>query len=748
MVDKDNQIKGYIERITFQSEETGFCVARMKESGKRDLTVIVGAMPSIQEGEVIVCDGFWKNDKNFGWQFQVTNYEVELPSTVAGIKKYLGSGMIKGIGGVFAERIVGYFGKDTLKVIDETPDDLLVVSGIGTKRVTTIKAHWKDQRAIREVMMFLQSQQISPMYAQKIYKQYGDQSIPKIQSNPYHLSKDIYGIGFKTADKIAQKLGIAQDAAERISAGVEFVLFELSNRGHTCYPVSDFVEAAEKLLEVPQAKIHHQLEEIALNYRIWMDTKGGEIRFIWLMGIYNAEKGIAVCVERLLHSAAILAVSHLDTALEMAQKQLNITLATQQSEAVRKALMAKMHIITGGPGTGKSTITTVILHIAKQYTQKILLATPTGRASKRLSEITGMNAQTIHSLLEFDFGINGFRKNASNPLDAELIIIDEASMIDTLLMFNLLKAVPLHARLVLIGDIDQLPSVGAGNVLRDFMETNHIPVTRLTEIFRQAASSKIITAAHLINNGRMPSLRVEKDSDFFFIEEDEIDSIATTIQDLVHTRLPKRYGFHPFDDIQVLAPMKRGHIGTNNLNELLQNKLNPSYEPLLKYGRRFHLHDKVMQMVNNYDKNVFNGDVGRVTKIDREEEIMQVKYDQQLVEYDFSELDQMVLAYAVSVHKYQGSECPCIVMPVHTSHYMLLFRNLIYTGITRGKKLVVLIGTKKALAIALRNNEVNQRHTGLAYIIGNVLGDASTAEVQESLYARKVIVKRLSEPSR
>ena len=378
----ENQIQGFVERITFQSEESGFCVARMKEKGKRELTVIVGNMPSIQEGEVIKCDGFWKNDKNFGWQFQVTNYSVELPSTVAGIKKYLASGMIKGIGYVFAERIVGYFGKDTLKIIDEQPDELLKVDGIGTKRITSIKETWKDQRAIRDVMLFLQSQGISPMYAQKIYKQYGDQSIAKIQLNPYRLSKDIYGIGFKTADKIAQKLGIAKDSNERIDAGVEFVLSELSNRGHTCYPVDEFVIAAEKLLLVKDDLIVQRLEAIEQNYRIFTDTMGGDKVYIWLMSIYNAEKGIAASVKRLIETNPNFEVKELDKTLIQAQKELNIQLAENQNKAVSQSLTQKIHIITGGPGTGKSTITKVILNIAKQFTENILLAAPTGSCSK------------------------------------------------------------------------------------------------------------------------------------------------------------------------------------------------------------------------------------------------------------------------------------------------------------------------------------------------------------------------------
>lgn len=710
------EIHGHIERITFQSSESGFTVARLKEVKKRELTIIVGTMPSVQVGETIRCKGFWKNDKNYGIQFTVTEYEVEQPTSLNGIQKYLGSGLIKGIGSVFAERIVEYYGKKTLEIIDSQPERLLEVSGIGKKRVERIRECWDEQKAIREVMIFLQSYGVTPTFAQKIFKQYKEESIAVIEENPYQLARDVYGIGFKTADTIAGKMGVSKDSDTRIDAGIEYVLSELSNDGHTCFPKEPFLQRAEELLAVKEDLIEPRLEAIQEEGRIILDemTRNDEEQtFIWLKSLFLSEFGIAKELNRIKMGMSILKEVKTNEAILWAEKEQSIQLADNQKIAVAESLKQKLHIITGGPGTGKSTITNVILAISKKLTGRILLAAPTGRAAKRLSSITGMEALTIHSLLEFDFKIMNFRKNRDEPLDADLIIIDEASMIDTSLMYSLLKAIPSHARVLFVGDIDQLPSVGAGNVLRDLIDSKVIPVTQLTEIFRQAAHSKIITNAHKINNGEFPDVRIDKKSDFFFIEKNEQEDIAALIGDLVSTRLPKRYKFNPLKDIQVLSPMKRGLIGTRNLNELLQEKLNKEKAVLSKYGRNFRKGDKVMQLKNNYDKNVFNGDVGLIESIDYEEQEMAVMIDEELVIYEFSELDQLTLAYAISVHKYQGSECPCIIMPIHTTHYNLLFRNLLYTGITRGKSLVIVIGTRRALFIALKNNKVSQRFTGL-----------------------------------
>ncbi|MCB0522824.1 MAG: ATP-dependent RecD-like DNA helicase [Saprospiraceae bacterium] len=718
-------ITGHIERITFQNAENGYTVARLQEPKKLDLTTIVGTMTSIQVGETLRCHGFWKNDPKFGFQFVVQDYEVTQPATIRGIQKYLASGMIKGIGDHFAEQIVTRYGELTLDIIDQTPDVLMEIDGIGPKRLDKIKSGWSEQKAIREVMTFLMGYGISPTYAQKVFKTYGDDSIRIIKDNPYQLARDIWGIGFKTADATAQKIGIGKESDMRIDAGVEYVLNELSNDGHTCYPVDKFLEEAQKLLEVDANLVAARLAAIEQEERIvtaplTIEDANGEKQLtacVWLKVFHTCERGIASELKRLMEGQSNLRDIKTANAIEWAEKKLNIRLAENQRRAVAASLTEKTHIITGGPGTGKSTITKVILLVTHQLTQKIMLAAPTGRAAKRMAEITGMKASTIHTLLEFDFSINGFKRNRDNPLDCDLLIVDEASMIDTVLMFNLLKSIPTHARVVFVGDVDQLPSVGAGSVLQDLILSGKIPVTRLTEIFRQAASSKIITNAHRVNAGEFPDLSNDKKGDFFFIEEEDPDKLTDLIVNLVDSRLPKAYGLDPFDDIQVLAPMNRGTIGNRNLNDVLQKKLNPSYEPLVKMGRSFHDDDKVMQIKNNYDKDVYNGDVGRIKKIDRTEQEVTVTFDGRDVIYDFTDLDQLTLAYAVSIHKYQGSECPCVVMPLVMGHYMMLYKNLIYTGITRGKRLVVLVGSKKAIAMAVRNDKAVRRFTGLGEVM-------------------------------
>jgi len=711
-----DEIYGHIERITFQNQENGYTVARLKEAKKKDLTTVVGTLTTVQVGETVRCKGFWKNDLNYGFQFQVKEYEVERPSSKQGIKKYLSSGLVKGIGPAFAERIVEYYSTETLDVIDENPDALLKVNGIGKKRLEKIKACWDEQKAIREVMIFLQGYGVSPSFAKKVFRTYQEKSIAVIKENPYQLARDIWGIGFKTADHTARKMGIPVDADIRIDSGVEYVLSELSNEGHTCYPVDSFLESAQELLQVEAPLIDNRLEEILADGRIIIQPltlKEETKAFIWLKLFYICEKGIAKEWRRLLNNLSPLKQINIPKAIAWAEKQLKINLAPNQKTAVGQCFQEKIHIITGGPGTGKSTITNVILSIAQKLTDNILLAAPTGRAAKRMTEITKLEAKTIHSLLEFDFSINGFRKNHDNPLDCDVLIVDEASMIDTVLMYNLLKAIPDHARLILVGDTDQLPSVGPGNVLKDLIESKVCPTTTLKEIFRQAANSKIITNAHAINHGKFPSITNDKDGDFFFIEREDTEAIIQLIPELVKNRLPKKYGFDPLKDIQVLSPMNRGIIGTRNLNELLQKQLNPSTQPLIKMGRTFHEDDKVMQLRNNYDKEVYNGDIGRIVGIDMTEQELLVDFEGNEVLYDFSDIDQLTLAYAASVHKFQGSECPCIIMPIHTTHYMMLYRNMLYTGITRGKKLVLLIGTKKAISMAVRNDKISKRYAGL-----------------------------------
>lgn len=711
-----DRITGYIERITFRNEENGFTVLKLQERGKRDLTCVVGTLPTVQVGESICCHGEWKRDLAYGLQFAAKSCQVEKPGDVGAIAKYLGSGLIKGIGPKQAERIVAHFGADTLGVIDETPQRLLEVPGIGKKRLKQIHSCWKEQEAVREVMVFLQSHEISPTYAQKIYRAYGGEAIQRIQANPYCLARDIRGIGFKRADQIAESLGIAKDSPKRLDAASEYLLNELSSDGHVCYPLDEFKALAKEQIEIGEELIDQSLARLHKESRIAvedMDWEGAPRTFVWIRPLYLCEKGIAKQLLRLKEADSKLRDIDTERALDWVQESLRMKLAKEQKAAVAGASRDKVHIITGGPGTGKSTITKAILAITGKLSQKILLAAPTGRAAKRMAEICRREAKTLHSLLEVDFQSGGFKRNRDNPLEGDLIIIDEASMIDTSLMYSFLKAVPDHARLILVGDVNQLPSVGPGNVLRDLIDSEQIPVTTLTQIFRQGKGSRISLNAHRINRGIFPETHPDPDGDFFLVEKQDAEEVLETVVDLVKRRLPKRYGFNPIEEIQVLAPMRRGIIGIENLNHLLQQTLNPQDRSVTRAGTKFCAHDKVMQLRNNYKKEVFNGDVGRIQSIDHDEQELLVDFDGKDVVYEFSELDEITLAYAVSIHKYQGSECPCVVMPIHTSHFKMLHRNLLYTGVTRGKKLVVLVGTKKAIFIALNNDEVKRRYTGL-----------------------------------
>lgn len=710
------QISGYIERITFHNSETGYTVARLQQPNCESLTCIVGTMPGIQPGETVRCFGQWKNHLTHGRQFEIEQFQIEAPADLVGIRKYLSSGLIKGIGSTYASRIVDRFGTNTLIVIDTNPERLSEIPGLGAKRIEKIKECWHNQRSIRDVMVFLQTYGVSPAFAQKIFKKYGNQSIAKVKENPFTLSRDLFGIGFKTADLLAQKMGIPQDSSRRLDAGIEYTLSELSSEGHVCYPVDAFLLEGEKNLEVLPHLIENRLSPLQQEGRIELKElleAGKKQLFIWIKSLFGAEMGIAWELLRLKNGASLLRSIDIEKALVWVQEQLKIELALNQKTAVAQAVTDKIHIITGGPGTGKSTITNAILSISNKLTSKIILTAPTGRAAKRMSEITKFKASTIHSLLEFDFKKKGFKRNKENPLDCDLVLIDESSMIDTYLMYSLLKALPSHCRVIFVGDINQLPSVGPGNVLKDMIASLSIPTTTLTEIFRQAQGSHIILNAHRINRGIFPLLNNGPDSDFYFLECEESQDVLNMIIKLVTQRLPNRYGFNPTSDIQVLAPMKKGIIGTENLNQALQHTLNPKEFALFRSGHKLQVGDKVMQIRNDYKKEVFNGDIGYIRDIDPDGQQVLVYFDEREVLYEYADLDELVLAYAISVHKFQGSECPCVVMPIHTSHFMLLHRNLLYTGVTRGKKLVVLVGSKKALAIAVKKDDVQKRHTSL-----------------------------------
>lgn len=711
-----DEIKGYIEKIIFLNEENGFIVAKLKENQKKDLTIIVGTMPSIKVGETILAKGIWKFHKKFGRQFEVKNFSTIAPSTILGIEKYLASGLVKGIGKVYAKKIVKKFGIETLDVIDQNPNLLLNVNGIGGKRVSIIKKYWKEQKSIRDVMIFLRSFDISPGYAQKIYKKYEENSISKVKENPYNLAKDIFGIGFKTADKIAEKLKFSKRSSKRIEAGILFCFSEIGNLGHSCFLEEGFIKKASSILDVEKDLIEEILLKMIEQKRV-IKEKINNSFFLWSSLMFNIEKNISQELFRIKNSSSNLRQFDKTKAAIWAEKTCNIKLSKKQMEAVENGVSNKINIITGGPGTGKSTITKLILKIFEKLTKKIILAAPTGRAAKRMSEITRKKAFTIHSLLEFDFIKNNFKKNKNNPLNVDVIIIDESSMIDTFLIYFLLLAIPSHCIIIFVGDADQLPSVGPGNVLKDLIDSKIIKTTKLTDIFRQKKNSFIIINAHRINKAMFPIIKQK--TDFHFIEIQEPDQIKDKIISLIKNEIFEKYNT---SKIQVLTPMKRGIIGTENLNSEIQNAINPSSTPLFFRGKRFHINDKVMQIKNNYNKNVFNGDIGKIIKINLKEEELIISFNGRLISYKFIELDEIILAYAVSVHKYQGSEYPVIIMPIHTCHYILLFRNLLYTAITRSKKLLFLVGTKKAIFLAIKNNNPLKRYSGLKnFLINNVI---------------------------
>lgn len=699
------KLRCVVERITYQNPENGYSVMKVKVKGYNDLVTLVGNLLEVPAGSVLLCDGEWKIDKRYGSQFAVQSWEEVMPATTYGIEKYLGSGLVKGIGPKFAQLIVKQFGLDTIDVIETDIKRLYEVPGIGKKRVEKIRESWEKQKDIKNVMLFLQGYGVSTAYAAKIYRQYGKDSINKVKENPYRLADDIWGIGFKTADGIANKMGYEKNDLRRCKSGIIYTLNQLANEGHVYAEEEQLVKSALELLEADEEPIRKALSDMSQTEDLKIEDKA-----IYLPPFYYAEIGTANRLLALLQESGkdVLAKT-LD--IKALSEETGIEYDEVQKQAIEEAARSKVMVLTGGPGTGKTTTTQGIIAALKHQGMKILLAAPTGRAAKRMSEATGMEAKTIHRLLEFN-PQDGYKRNDENPLEADALIVDECSMIDIILMNNLLKAVPTSMRLVLVGDIDQLPSVGAGNVLRDIIESHKIPVIRLTRIFRQAQSSRIVMSAHAINQGRFPDTSNGKQTDFFFIEQGDPEAVAKEIVNLVKNRLPKAY-LRKTSDIQVLTPMQRGVVGASNLNMALQSALNPSQLALNRGGYSFRQGDRVMQLRNNYDKEAFNGDLGYVDQIDMEERTLQVNFDGRLVEYDVSELDELTLAYATTIHKSQGSEYPIVVMPILMTHYVMLQRNLIYTGITRAKKICVLIGTKKALAFAIRNMSVLKRNTRL-----------------------------------
>ena len=712
-------IFGLLERISYHNEENDFVVAKLREKEKKELTTIIGNLSGINPGESLKLTGKWVQNKRFGEQFQVETFEVTVPATLLGIQKYLASGLIKGIGSIMSERIVEKFGLHTLEVIEKKPERLSEVEGIGPKRISMIIKAWVEHKEIKEIMIFLQGHGVSAAYSAKIYKQYGDQSIEIVRENPYRLAHDIYGVGFITADKIAQNLGIDRNSLIRAKAGLIYILNQLTEEGHVYYPENQLIHKAKEILNVDEEIVIQAVRELTKEKELFLEDLDpeGNLRAAYLAPFYVAETGVAQRLMNLKESPSNIRPIHPEKAIEWVQQKLNIELARRQEEAILLAASSKVLIITGGPGTGKTTLITAVLRIFQQLKLRILLAAPTGRAAKRMNEATGWGAKTIHRLLEYSPHKGGFKKDQDDPLEADVVIIDEASMVDTLLMYHLLKAIPSDAHLILVGDIDQLPSVGPGSVLKDIIRSGRFTVVRLTEIFRQAQESMIVVNAHKVNQGQFPVLKeIDKSekTDFQFIEEEDPEKILQNILDLCSEGIPGQFRFHPLREIQVLAPMHKGILGVANLNTELQKRLNPGQSGITHGAWNFRLGDKVMQIVNNYDKDVFNGDIGWISKIDLEEREVMIDFEGRLVPYDYSDLDEVVLAYAVSVHKSQGSEYPVVILPVVTQHYLLLQRNLIYTGITRAKKLVIMIGTKKALAIAIRNNKPQRRYTLLS----------------------------------
>jgi len=726
-------LEGSVERITYVNEETGYSVIRLAAKGHQELVTAVGNLASVNVGESLRLTGFWTTHPQYGRQFKVLDYKTVLPATVEGVRRYLGSGLIKGVGPVTARRIVDYFGLEALEVIEQQPERLLEVPGVGPKRRDMIARAWEEQQQIKEVMLFLQSHEVSAALAVKIYKAYGDDSLTIVRENPYRLAHDIYGIGFLTADRIARKLGMALDAPQRVQAGISYVLSQLADEGHVYAPQGELIARSAEILDVPVEMVVEGIEALVaqgevhregITYPLLEELATGQLtreeQAVYLPPFYYSEIGVANQLRRMLHtprsSLAEFQAADWNWLLGQIVAQSTLQLNEDQRRVVRAALTHKVTVLTGGPGTGKTTTVQTIIRLLEGYGHSYALAAPTGRAAKRLSEATGRPARTIHRLLEFSPTAGyTFQRNEAHPLDADMVIVDEASMLELLLANHLLKAIPPTSHLLLVGDVDQLPSVGAGNVLRDIIESGVAAVVRLKEIFRQEEGSWIVGNAHRINHGQMP-IFAKGAKDFFLFVKDDPEEAAELLIDIVQRRIPRKFAYDPVEDIQVLSPMYRGPVGVSNLNTRLQEVLNPPRPEKLerRFGERvFRLGDKVMQIRNNYDKKVFNGDIGRVVGIDPLNQLLTVRIDERPVACDFGELDELVHAYAVSIHKSQGSEYPAVVVPITTTHYILLQRNLLYTAVTRARELVVIVGTRRAIAIAVHNDKIAQRHTAL-----------------------------------
>ena len=736
-----DHLRCVVERITYQNPENGYSVIRCRAKGYSDLVTVVGLMPETHVGAVLSLEGAWKVDPKYGRQFTAEKFEETLPATVFGIEKYLGSGLIKGIGPKFAKKIVQQFGKDTLDIIEENPDSLIEVPGIGRLRVDRIKESWAEQKEIKNIMLFLQSHDVSTSHATKIYKTYGNQSIEIVKENPYRLADDIWGIGFRTADIIAGKMGFGEERFARLRSGIMYALNQLADEGH-CYGTREQVlTAAGELLKVDEALLVMTLDEMMRQRDVIVEkakvpadeTADGVLHesvdemaetqieeAIYLQPFFFSEMGTAKRLDAILHGMRSFRIQP-EGLLERIGKKTGMQYDDIQQQAILAAIRNKVLVLTGGPGTGKTTTTLGIIAAYREAGAGIILAAPTGRAAKRLSETTGMEAKTIHRLLEVK-PPNGYQRNEENPLEGDVLIVDECSMIDIILMYNLLKAVPDDMTLILVGDVDQLPSVGAGNVLSDIIASGCIPVVKLERIFRQAQGSRIIMNAHRINKGQAIDTRGGRNADFFFAAQETPEEAADLIVKYVSENLPRYYHADPIRDIQVLTPMQRGLVGAVNLNQRLQDTLNRTRIFLHRGGTEYRIHDKVMQIRNDYNKEVYNGDIGFISSVDMDERELTVNFEGRDVTYDATELDELVLAYACTIHKSQGSEYPIVVMPFMMTHYIMLHRNLLYTGVTRAKKILVLVGEKKAVSMAINNNKAVGRNTRLKERIRKITG--------------------------
>lgn len=714
MQDMD-KLDGQIERVVFRNEENGYCVLRVKVRGHKDLVTVTGTVPTVNPGEWLAADGEWFSDPKFGRQFKAGQMRMSKPDTLEGIEKYLASDLVKGIGKEYAKRLVQAFGRDVFDVIEHSSGKLLKVEGIGRQRKDNIKKAWDEQKNIRLIMSFLFSHGISTTRAFRIHRIYGDKAIEFVQRDPYCLARDIRGIGFLIADRIAMKLGIARDSDLRARAGLEFVLGELTANGHCAYVRNDLLSRTAELLEIDLEIIERALAYSVEDKRLIQrtDVQGREL--IYLPKLYWAEVDFAKKLHVLAREKHPCPPIDFEKAVAWVQQKSGIELARAQREALRTAVQSKVMVVTGGPGVGKTTLVNSVLMVLKAKKLRVALCAPTGRAAKRMAETTGMEAKTIHRLLQFNPGTGGFIHKGDNPLECDVLIVDESSMIDVVLAAQLIDAVPLHAAVVIVGDADQLPSVGPGRVLQDIIRSKTIPVGHLDEVFRQAATSRIITNAHRINQGQMPEFPEEGEAgDCYFVEADDPDKALVLVGKMVKQSIPKKFHFNPLDDIQILTPMQKGELGARNLNLTMQQLLNPKGDEVERFGIVYRVGDKVMQTENDYDKDVYNGDIGRVVSIDSEAAELVVDFDGRKVVYDFRELDELVLSYAITIHKSQGSEYPCVLIPMHTQHYVLLQRSLIYTAITRARKLVIILGTKKALNLAVTRAESRERTTTLA----------------------------------